>query len=478
VSVVKATNGQLTVTPGGTLVLQAGSQIDVDLTSASGISDGDTFVVGRGTGAGTTVVDNGTAAVTDNSFLFDFTHTIVSNNSLVLTVIQNTTATVCDFPDPNLAALCGQVVTLGGNPDADVIANLLGSATTEQEFNALITGLGLSTSFGSATLGFDFSNMFSNSVADWLNNNGGANPASLNLYDDAMTSLNDPNADWQRWGSSSFSFGFQDAFTANGGYRINDFDSNSTTHVLGLDRFIDDGNWSQGPARIGLATSYGYGWGEEYIANNGPMQIGQHSIGILAYGEANYEGYKVSGNLGYTYHWNEQRRYVGSVGDMPKADYESYQFFGQATVEPNSPYRFGDWEFSPKLSYDYRNLYREGYSETGFVAAMIVGSASIERHEVKTRFTVGRDWTDKSRGEAFVEYGQNFGDNPETSVAFNAGGSAFKVQGVNADDEWFTLGSSFAVDFKKNAVFGLSHQSTLGENSHSHDINTWFRVKF
>ena len=77
-----------------------------------------------------------------------------------------------------------------------------------------------------------------------------------------------------------------------------------------------------------------------------------------------------------------------------------------------------------------------------------------------------------------MEYGRNFGDAADTIARLAAGAGAFKVQGINADDEWFTLGSSFAVDFKDNAVFGLSHQSTLGANSHSHDISTWLRYSF
>jgi hypothetical protein len=465
-----ATNGVVT---SGTITLDSGSQTIVDVTSATGLLHNATFVVGTGT----TVSNNAGSGVTDNSFLFDFTQKVVDGDKWVLTA--NQAFFNCGFTsDINQIALCNQVVSLvGSNPDAATILSRLGTITNTAEFLLAIDSLSPGDSFGGQQLSFTFARLFMSSLQDWLDSNGGANPASLSLLEKPKQLWNHPNADWQLWSNSAFSFGFQDAFsTANS--RINDFDSNSTVHVMGLDRNFDDGDTTDGPLRVGLAASYGYGWGEETLTTNSPKQIEQQSFGALAYGAANHQGYKLSGKLGYAFQWSDHRRHIPILGETAKADYGSHQFFGQASIEPRQNYRLGEWDFSPRLSYNLQRLYREGYRETGSAANLIVGSSTTTRHEATARFTLGRNWSDIARGEGYVEYGRNFGDDAETTARLTAGAGAFKVQGINADDEWFTLGHSFTVDFKDNAQFGVLHQSTLGNNSHSHDISTWLRYSF
>ncbi len=455
----------------GSLTLDAGSQTDVDVTNATRLVPGARFVIG----SGTSVTNNAGVAVTDNSFLFDFAQS-VSGGQLILTALQYHTD--CNFAsDPNQVALCNIAINLFGSDDTTAIVNGLASLSSGADVLAAIEALSPGDGFSGNLLSFSFGDGFMNSVSNWLNRSGSASPASLTLVGRFEQTLTDPNADWQLWTNAAYSFGFQDAFTSDGN-RINDIDSNSTLYVMGLDRFLDDGDLTQGPARIGLAASYGYGWAEETLAAGAPKQIEQHSFGALGYAEAKYRDFKLSGRLGYSFHWNDHRRSIQFLGQTAKAEYGTHQLFAQTSVEPASAYRYGEWDFSPRLTYSFQHLNREGYTETGSAANLVVSGAQAVRHEAKARFTFGRDWSKKARGEAFVEYGHNFGTNAATTARLAAGGRAFGVQGVNADDDWFTLGSSFAVEFKDNAQVGLSHESTLAENSHSHDISAWIRYQF
>ena len=337
-----ATNGVVT---SGTITLDSGSQTIVDVTSATGLLHNATFVVGTGT----TVTNNAGSSVTDNSLLFDFTQSVVDGDKWVLNA--NQAFFNCGFTnDINQKALCNQVVSLvGSNPDAATILSRLGTITNTAEFLLAIDSLSPGDSFGGQQLSFTFARLFMSSLQDWLDSNDGANPASLSLLEKPKQLWNHPNADWQLWSNSAFSFGFQDAFSTTNS-RINDFDSNSTVHVMGLDRNFDDGDRTDGPLRLGVAASYGYGWGEETLTTNSPKQVEQQSFGAVTYAAANYQGYKFSGKLGYAYQWSDHRRHIPILGQTAKADYGSHQLFGQASVEPRQAYRLGEWDFPPTSS--------------------------------------------------------------------------------------------------------------------------------
>lgn len=465
-----STNGVIT---SGNLTLDASSQIAVDVTSGNGIANGATFVIGTGTA----VTDSGTNAVTDNSFFFDFTHSIVGGNQLVLTTVQNFASCGAVTNDANQRALCDVATGLSGNADANTIINGLGTQISQSGFLAAIDALSPGDAFAASNLGFGFSSMFMNSLTERLGGGNQARPASLNLTERLAESLGDENSDWQLWSKSAFSFSFDDAFTASGS-RINDVDSYQALHVLGLDRHLHDGDWSQGPAKIGFAASYGYGWAQEALSGGSTQDLGQHSFSGLAYGEVDYKDYTLSGSLGYAYQWTDSQRHIAFLNQTAKADFGSHQIFGLAAIEPASAHSYSGWDYSPRLSYSLQLMDRDAYSETGSAANLTLSQADYERHEVAARMTLGRNWTEKSRGEAFVELGHALGNDDATIAAFNAGGSAFKVQGVNREDYWVTLGSSFAVTVPKVGQIGFSHETSLGENSHSHDINGWLRYKF
>ena len=98
---------------------------------------------------------------------------------------------------------------------------------------------------------------------------------------------------------------------------------------------------------------------------------------------------------------------------------------------------------------------------------------------------VAGDWFAAGRGGGegfFIVFapfdwrgGGGFGLFAAASDAFDSGGSE---EGDGFTPFIIFDNSSFAVDFKDNAQFGLSHQSTLGNNSHSHDFNSWLRIRF
>lgn len=215
--------------------------------------------------------------------------------------------------------------------------------------------------------------------------------------------------------------------------------------VFGADGTVSD------KTRVGAAFSYMHS-----NVDGNDAQTRQHAnIGgyqAIVYGSYNLdETTEVSMQADVGLNQVNGRRFVSAVSETAKSDYDSYSAHIGAGV--GRSYSLNEkTTFTPSVRADYTYLRNQGYTETGSVASLIVGSNKTDELILAVDGKLAHAITDRTKVVANLGLGYDvLSERNSLSAAFVGGGAAFTTQGIDPSP-WLARGGLGLVMTTDNAV--------------------------
>ena len=401
------------------------------------------------------------AALTDNSFLYDFA---LQNDSgdLYLLLASATSLEDATMTDNNRKAGTVLLDDLGGSGDAVInqIQANLGNASSKKEFNEILEATQPTEDTGDLVAATAMTGaMFD--LADgqlaMVNTGGDTGVASGN----AMRGLHP----WiQAFGGSA------DQGTRNG---VNGYDSKTYGGAFGLDtrNFHDD---------LILGVSFGYGRTNVDSNNANSTDTDVDSYQILGY--SNYDlgdDSFLTGMAAYGWNRNEQTRHdVGGIeGLNAKADYDSWVAAARGSIGHNfrGSGQATGLTITPQFFSEYIHFDSDGYTESGAGGANLsVGDSEqdILNLGLSAQAAYSIKLTDGSilRPDIHASFKHNVldDDQADTTSSFDAGGSTFSTDGIDPADSTTSIGTGLKLFKTNNWDFTANYDYTFKEDYSAH----------
>lgn len=200
-----------------------------------------------------------------------------------------------------------------------------------------------------------------------------------------------------------------------------------------------------------------------------------------AYGGGEWDGLAVRGGASYSWHSIETARTVDFTGfsDSLSASYGAHtlQAFGEAAYGIEA----GPTRFEPFANLAYVSTATDGFTEAGGGAALTSAGDTVGA----TFATLGmRADATVTLGEVDVSWNgmlgwrHGFGDVPEATLAFAAGGDAFTVAGVPIAADTLVLEAGIDLQLRDDARLGLEYGGHFGSSLSEHSAKASFGVRF
>lgn len=461
--------GNLFVTAGD--VDFTGATVTASVESGAVISDGAEFLIADGTtqvnaGAGQTAT-----AVTDNSFIWDFTLADGSQVEVttggadntemyLITTMANSITQISD--NSNNANVGNIVLALSGTSDTQLqaVVNNFNSASSQQEVNDIFESVQPTVDSGHVVGAF------------------GVSHKSLNLARVRLASLRSGQTGMSAgdgvYTSNFWTQGFGQTAEQDRRDGIDGYESDTYGLSVGVDNDMTD------QLRLGVAFSYA---DTEVDSNN----INRTNTEIKSYQGTIYGDYDVSdityinGMLGYTYGMNDTVRYdVGGVSGLnASADFDSSQI--TARMETGVDLHVSDRDISngvvitPNVLANYVHYDADSYTETGAGGAGLnVDNEALNILELGVGVDASMQIYNPNKStvlEPLVRIGYRYdtiGDAVETTSRFTGGGATFKTEGFDPAQSTFSLGSSLSYYKEGEWSLAIDYDYEMKEDYDAH----------
>lgn len=230
--------------------------------------------------------------------------------------------------------------------------------------------------------------------------------------------------------------------------------------------------------RLGLLAGYSHSSFEVDDRSSSGSSDNYH-LGI--YGGGQWDAFRLSGGIAYTWHDIETNRsvYFPGFADGLSADYHAgiFQAFGEAGYRIS----MGSVSFEPFANLAYVSLHTDGFPEDGGMAALKASNQTTE-----TSFTTfgARASVHFNLGEMLATahgtlgWRHAFGDTAPGSAQAFAGGNAFTVSGVPIAEDSAFIRTGLNLDISDSAAVGVSYQGQIASHAEEHGFNAKFNLKF
>jgi hypothetical protein len=462
--------GQLVVNGAGQAVNVTGATISVDIAASPTLADGDALLIADGVAAVTGGPGATPQTVTDNSGAWDFqlvdgTYGALGGDAtqLYLLVSAVTGGPGGGFTPitPGNAAAETTLNGLGGagGPELSQIVANLGAATTQAEYNDILSSVQPDVSGASFNASLNVLDQSLDLVSDWLDGISGKWEST------GLSSGNAPGNDLQGWAQVFGNYASQQTRSNIAGY---------DAHTAGFAMGVDTGDRYEN-GKVGLAVSYARTATSSGNANRSQNDIDSYQV--TAYGELKLSEHSfVRGMAAYVRGNTDTARYDvgGTPGLTARGSFASNQY--TARVIAGHGYMFGhEGTFTPHLLADWTHYAAQDYTETGAGgASLAVSQKAVDMAELGLGMDV--DWHfQQESGAVFspqLRAGYRYdliGDRLETTAGFAGGGAAFTSPGPVPARSRFNLGAQLGWQSPASwsAILGYDFDYRDGYYAHS-----------
>ena len=200
------------------------------------------------------------------------------------------------------------------------------------------------------------------------------------------------------------------------------------------------------------------------------VKLDGYTLGI--YGTYFREAFYIDGQAGYGWNsFDNSRRIVFPGIDRTATAKPSG---GQATAYGGTgyDYHFGSWTIGPALTFQYLSMVMNGYTEAGADSLNLqVDRQTTESYQGSAGVKGAWNWTqDKLRivPRLWAFYRHEFGNvNPTTMAALAQGSSAFTIENIAPERNFFNVGTGINVQWTDQILAYLNYEAQLGQSSYN-----------
>ncbi|MCK9197668.1 MAG: autotransporter outer membrane beta-barrel domain-containing protein, partial [Syntrophales bacterium] len=212
------------------------------------------------------------------------------------------------------------------------------------------------------------------------------------------------------------------------------------------------------------------------------VKLDGYTLGI--YGTYFREAFYIDGQAGYGWNsFDNSRRIVFSGIDRTATAKPSG---GQATAYGGTGYdfKFGPWTIGPALTFQYLSMGVNGYTEAGADSLNLqVDRQTTESYQGSAGFKGAWNWTKdklKIAPRAWAFYRHEFGNvNPATIASLAQGSSAFTIESVASEQNFFNVGTGINVHWTDGVLAYLNYEAQLGQSNYTaQSVTLGLRLQF
>ena len=212
------------------------------------------------------------------------------------------------------------------------------------------------------------------------------------------------------------------------------------------------------------------------------VKLDGYTLGV--YGTYFRQAFYIDGQAGYGWNnFDNSRRIVFSGVDRTATASSSG---GQATVYGGTGYdfQFGPWTIGPALTFQYLSMAVNGYTETGADSLNLqVDRQTTESYQGSAGFKGAWNWTKdklKIAPRLWAFYRHEFGNvNPATIAALAQGSSAFTIESVAPERNYFNVGTGVNVHWTDRVLAYLNYEAQLGQSDFTaQSVTLGLRLQF
>ncbi|MFA5183061.1 MAG: autotransporter domain-containing protein [Syntrophales bacterium] len=200
------------------------------------------------------------------------------------------------------------------------------------------------------------------------------------------------------------------------------------------------------------------------------VKLDGYTLGV--YGTYFREAFYIDGQAGYGWNsFDNSRRIVFPGIDRTATAKPSG---GQTTAYGGTgyDYQFGSWTIGPALTFQYLSMVMNGYTEAGADSLNLqVDRQTTESYQGSAGVKGAWNWTqDKLKivPRLWAFYRHEFGNvNPATMAALAQGSSAFTIESIAPERNYFNVGTGVNIQWSDNVLAYLNYEAQLGQSNYS-----------
>lgn len=434
----------------------------ISLSSITGVSEGDTFVIIDATGAGggaNLVVDTSMISVVDASGNLDFNLQKIGD-VLQLVAIASTaglTSNALSVQQVSGDAFAGDAVIM------TALSGLSGDARNDAyeslgNYNrtSVVQGAMQSQSYQS--------NIVQQRLFVRLNNSGAGGISTGDVVPASVRNF---------WAQGTYFQGKQDDEGAFDGYK-----ARSAGLSFGMDKTLAFDKFDE--MIVGFAGGYSQ---TNSDMNNQNAETEIETFLASAYGAAKRGPYLLQGQLaiGYSQFDSSRDVIVGGVNRTANADFGGYQL--GANLQAARVLEAGAFKIEPSLLASYTALYTDDYSESGAGSAnLIVDGEFSQEVTLGTSVSVSSEFQSGSYSiSPRLEVGYSYdilGEDIETTQRFEGGGASFSTSGLTPSRHSGFVGADVTILSSSHMEFSLGYRYSLREGFAGHNADAKLAIAF
>ena len=210
------------------------------------------------------------------------------------------------------------------------------------------------------------------------------------------------------------------------------------------------------------------------------VKLDGYTLGI--YGTYFREAFYIDGQAGYGWNSFDNSRRIVFPGVDRTATASSSG--GQTTVYGGTGYdfQFGSWSVGPALTFQYLWMSVNGYTESGADSLNLqVDRQTMESYQGSAGVKGSWNWTKdklKIAPRLWAFYRHEFGNvNPATIAALAQGSSAFTIESVAPERNFFNVGTGVNVHWTDRVLAYLNYEAQLSQSDYTAQ-NVTFGLRF
>jgi len=212
------------------------------------------------------------------------------------------------------------------------------------------------------------------------------------------------------------------------------------------------------------------------------VKLDGYTLGI--YGTYFREAFYIDGQAGYGWNKFDNSRRIVFPGVDRTATASSSG--GQTTAYGGTGYdfQFGPWTIGPALTFQYISMGVNGYTESGADSLNLqVNRQTTESYQGSAGFMGSWNWTKdklKIAPRLWAFYRHEFGNvNPATIAALAQGSSAFTIESVGQEQNYFNVGTGVNIQWTDRVLAYLNYEAQLGQSKYTaQSITLGLRFQF
>ena len=230
--------------------------------------------------------------------------------------------------------------------------------------------------------------------------------------------------------------------------------------------------------RLGLLAGYGH---SSFNADDRASSGASDDYHLGLYGGGQWDAFRLSGGLAYSWHDIETERAVAFRGftDSSSANQDAgtFQAFGEAGYRIATDFA----TFEPFVGLAHVSTHTAGFVEDGGAAALSGDSQSMDTTfttlglHAATQLVLGGM---SATAHGTFGWRHAFGDTSPASTQAFAGGGAFTVAGAPIAEDAAIIEAGLDLDLSDNATFGVTYSGQIAGEARQHGFSAKLSVNF